>query len=92
MSFPLKHVAVLGATGNSGAPVIRALIERKKEFDSITAITTNDPSHQKFKALKDAGVNVIQIDLASKESILKALKGQDALVIALGGSEFCLCK
>jgi len=84
----LKNIIIVGATGNVGVPVVKGLLERKSDFTSITALTHNDPNDAKFADLKKQGVHVVQADYANQSSLKAALKGQDALIIAIGAEGF----
>lgn len=81
----LKNIAILGATGNIGNAIVKGILERKKEFNKITALTSSDPESKKFEEIKREGVKVERVDLNNDSSLIAALKGYDALIIALGG-------
>jgi saccharopine dehydrogenase-like NADP-dependent oxidoreductase len=66
------------ASGNSGSHMTDALLKNGKH--SITALT-REGSEAKFPD----GVVVQTIDYEKPETIVKALQGQDALVITLSG-------
>ena len=69
----IKNIIVLGATGNSGLPIIKALVEHPAKF-VVTAVTRD-----KTKAQFPTPVKVIESDL-SPESLREIFKGQDAIV------------
>jgi len=71
-----KLVVVLGATGNQGGSVIRALLQHGGY--SICGITRN-PDAPAAKALKDQGVKVISADLVDKDSLIKSFEGAYAV-------------
>jgi hypothetical protein len=72
----LKNVAVVGASGNVGTHITSALLA--KNHFNITAITRAES-----KATFPSGVAVARIDYNSPDTIVKALTGQDALVITM---------
>lgn len=71
-----RNVAIVGAGGNSGSYMTAELLKTGKH--SITAVTRID-SQSKFPK----GVQVARVDYNKPETIVEALKGQDALVITL---------
>lgn len=85
VAHSLKNIAIFGATGNIGLAIIEAILERKEEFSTITALTTNDPSNSKFDNLKQEGVKIVKISFQDNASLVAGLKGNDAVIIALGG-------
>ena len=72
----IKNVAIVGAGGNSGSYMTKSLLEGGKH--QVTAITRADSTSK----LPD-GVIAKQVDYEKPETIVEALKGQDALVITL---------
>ncbi|KAB2110756.1 hypothetical protein AG0111_0g884 [Alternaria gaisen] len=72
----LKNIAVVGASGNVGTHITSALLA--KTHFNVTAITRTDS-----KATFPPGVRVARIDYNSPDTIVKALTGQDALVITM---------
>ncbi|KAF1818253.1 NAD(P)-binding protein [Dissoconium aciculare CBS 342.82] len=79
MSSPkfLKNVAIVGAGGNSGKFMAEALVAGGKH--TVTAITRHES-----KSPIPSGVQVAKVDYDDHESLVAALKGQDALIITLG--------
>lgn len=73
----IKKVAVAGATGTLGTPVTKALLEAGFE---VTALTRN------ASAQCPHGVQIAVVDYSSKESLQKALYGQDALISTINTS------
>ncbi|PVH69525.1 isoflavone reductase family protein-like protein CipA [Cadophora sp. DSE1049] len=73
----IKNVAVVGAAGALGAPVLKAIINSGKF--NVTVI-----SRAASKSTFPSSVNVIKADYASVESLTFALKGQDAVVSTVG--------
>jgi len=84
----LHHVAVVGATGNIGAPIITALLAHKDHFTSITAVTVSSPEDPKFADLKAKGVHIVQAKFDDKHSLVHAFKGADAVISTVGGAVF----
>jgi len=68
----IKNVAVIGATGNLGPAVVKALLEAGF---SVTALTRIDST-----STLPAGVKAHKTDYNSAESLAEAFKGQDAVV------------
>ena len=66
-----KVIAVLGATGAQGGGLVRAILNDKSSEFSVRALTRNINS-EKAKALKDMGVEVVEADLDSFDSLKKA--------------------
>jgi len=73
----IKNVTVVGATGAVGKPILDALIESKKF--NVTVL-----SRESSTATFPSSVKVTQADYSSVESLTAALKGQDAVVSAVG--------
>lgn len=72
----IKNVAIVGAGGNSGSYMTKSLLETGKH--NVTALSRAGSASK----LPD-GVKVVHIDYDKPETIVEALKGQDALVITL---------
>ncbi|KAK3938163.1 hypothetical protein QBC46DRAFT_318189 [Diplogelasinospora grovesii] len=80
----IKNVAVVGASGNVGAPLVKALLAANFH---VTAI-----SREESTSTFPEGVSVLKADLGSVDSLTKAFAGQDAVVStiaipALGSQE-----
>ncbi|RAO70012.1 uncharacterized protein BHQ10_006024 [Talaromyces amestolkiae] len=73
----INKVAIVGAGGNSGKFMTEALLKTGKH--TVTAITRADS-----KSKLPEGVISKVVDYEKRESVVEALKGQDALVITLG--------
>jgi len=71
-----KTIAVAGASGNIGAPLVSAL---KAAGFTISAIT-----REGSKSTFPSYVKVLPVDYSSVSSITKALAGQDAVVSCVG--------
>jgi uncharacterized protein YbjT (DUF2867 family) len=84
MATQFKNIAVFGATGNIGSAIIKQLLARKSEFNSISTVTSSNSSLPKFDSLKQQGVKVTQVDFADQQALVSALKGQDAIILAVG--------
>jgi hypothetical protein len=72
----LKKIAIVGASGNIGSHITSALLA-KNRF-TLTAISRHDS-----KATFPSGIAVARIDYSKRETIVQALKGQDALIITM---------
>ncbi|KAJ5267629.1 hypothetical protein N7478_010437 [Penicillium angulare] len=78
MSNYITNVAIVGATGHSGSFMAAALLNSGKH--KVTALTR--PGSQRTLP---PGIEFKEIDYNNPETIVEALKGQDALVITLSG-------
>ncbi|KAL5315881.1 hypothetical protein ACEPPN_016755 [Leptodophora sp. 'Broadleaf-Isolate-01'] len=74
---PIKNVAVVGAAGALGAPILKAIVDSGKF--NVTVIT-RPASTSTFAS----SVNVVKADYTSVDSLTSALKGQDVVVSAVG--------
>lgn len=68
---------VFQAGGSLGGPVLKELVDSGK-FD-ITVLARNTSSYS-----APAGVQLLKADFESRESLIQALKGQEALVLTQG--------
>ncbi|KAJ5865657.1 hypothetical protein N7534_000210 [Penicillium rubens] len=74
---PVTSVAIVGATGRIGGAFAKSLVETGRH--AVTALTRKDSQGK----LPD-GVRAIQVNYDDDESLVKALNGQQFLVITLG--------
>ncbi|KAH7396268.1 hypothetical protein BKA66DRAFT_566766 [Pyrenochaeta sp. MPI-SDFR-AT-0127] len=75
-----KLITVFGSTGNQGGSVVRAILNHpqlSKEW-KIRGITRN-PNKPDAQAMVAKGVEMVAADLNSKDSILSAIKGSNAV-------------
>lgn len=72
----LENVAIVGAGGQVGSPIVQALLAEGKL--KVTALTRADST-----STIPEGVTSKTIDYNNKSSIVEALKGQDALIITM---------
>ncbi|KXT15228.1 hypothetical protein AC579_1378 [Pseudocercospora musae] len=72
----IKNVAVVGASGNSGSHMVKELLATGKH--TVTAISRVDSKNK-----LPEGVQVARVDYSKFDTLVEALKGQDALVITL---------
>ncbi|KAK3310856.1 uncharacterized protein B0T15DRAFT_507481 [Chaetomium strumarium] len=79
MAQRFPSVAVIGATGNIGGPILRAIQEAQPPFQSITVLTRSANPGGAF----GPNVHVEVVDYSSRDSIVAALKGVDAVVSAV---------
>ncbi|KAI9896955.1 hypothetical protein N3K66_007977 [Trichothecium roseum] len=77
----INKVAIIGAGGNVGSFITASLLATNRH--AITALTRHDGAGQHAFP---AGVAVAPIDYARPETLVAALRGQDALVVTLGVS------
>ncbi|KAH8600716.1 hypothetical protein B0O99DRAFT_609301 [Bisporella sp. PMI_857] len=83
--MPLKTVAVIGAAGNVGTPVVKALLDAGFTVTAIARVESTSTYPE--------GVRVHRADLHSLSDLVKAFMGQDAVVStiatsAVGGQNF----
>ena len=71
------NIAVFGATGKTGLEIVKQALEGGH---NITAFV-RDPARL---AIKDKNLNVVTGDVFDTDSVTQAIKGQDAVVCALG--------
>jgi uncharacterized protein YbjT (DUF2867 family) len=69
-----KVIAILGATGAQGGGLIRSILNDNNGEFTIRALTRNAGS-DKAKALAASGIEVVEADVDSKDSLVKAFKG-----------------
>ena len=72
----IRNIAVVGATGSVGKHITASLLKTGKH--TVTAITRADSKSQ----LPD-GVRAAKVDYEDQNSLVDALKGQQALVITM---------
>ena len=77
----IKKVALVGATGSLGAVVLETLHGSGKFW--VTALSR---SGSKAKSTLPSQIKVVEVDYDSHESLLNALRGQDAVVATLGST------
>ncbi|KAJ9660051.1 hypothetical protein H2198_002748 [Neophaeococcomyces mojaviensis] len=73
----VENIAIVGAGGRSGSFIADALIRGKKH--RVTAITRSDSTNKMLPGLHD----IKQVDYSNHASIVKALKGQEVLIITM---------
>ncbi|KAJ4377478.1 hypothetical protein N0V83_000303 [Neocucurbitaria cava] len=73
----IKNIAIVGASGNIGSQIATALLA-KGQFN-ITAI-----SRAESKGTFPQGIKIAHIDYNNPDTIVKALKGQEVLIITMG--------
>lgn len=73
---PIKTVAVAGATGNLGPHIVKQLL---LAGFAVTILTRPGSKHT-----FPTGTTVVPVDYDSLDALTTALRGQDALVVALG--------
>jgi len=75
----IKNVAITGAGGNIGGPILKAIVDSGDFFVTVLI-------REGSKATFPESVKVIVVDFESVDSLTAALKGQDAVVSAVGVS------
>ncbi|KAI9744065.1 MAG: hypothetical protein M1818_002217 [Claussenomyces sp. TS43310] len=82
-----RTILVFGATGLIGKPITKELVENIQSFDRLAIFTSVGGTEEKKALLaswKAAGADIIEGDVTDNEQILKAYKGIDTVVCALG--------
>lgn len=72
----IKNIAIVGVSGNLGSHIVSSLLANK--YFNLTAI-----SRTNSKAIVPEGIRVAHIDYHQHDTIVSALRGQDALIITL---------
>jgi len=73
----VQHIAVAGATGNVGKPLVDTLIKAGFQVTILTRSASTSSSH--------SGLSVRQVDYSSRQSIVDGLKGVQGVVSLLSG-------
>lgn len=76
-------IAILGATGNLGARIVKSLIEKRAVVRAIVRSSSEDDD--KTEKLRQSGVEVIMADMSNQDELATALTGASAVVSALQG-------
>ncbi|KAL2192615.1 hypothetical protein P885DRAFT_81991 [Corynascus similis CBS 632.67] len=82
MAQRFPSVAIIGATGNVGSVILKALQEAEPAYRSITLLTRSAASASALP--RSPNVQVREVDYSSRESLVAALNGIDAVVSAIG--------
>ncbi|MCH7230426.1 NmrA/HSCARG family protein [Glycomyces sp. L485] len=69
-----KIIAVIGATGQQGGGLVRAILAEPDSEFAVRAITRN-PGSDKAKDLAELGAEVVQADLDDEASLAKSFEG-----------------
>ncbi|MGH8699892.1 MAG: NmrA/HSCARG family protein [Burkholderiales bacterium] len=69
-----KIIAVVGATGNQGGGLVRALLADSSGSFAVRALT-RDPESEKARELAKLGVEVVKADLDSARTLREAFEG-----------------
>lgn len=69
-----KLIAVVGATGAQGGGLVQAILNDPSNEYKVRAIT-RDKNSEKAQALAKKGAEVVEANLADKNSLVKAFKG-----------------
>ncbi|KAK4543266.1 hypothetical protein LTR36_005816 [Oleoguttula mirabilis] len=75
---PVHNVAIVGAGGRIGGQIVEALVKQGKH--KVTAITRPDSTSSMPAGLHD----IKKADYSDHDSLVKALSGQDFLIITMG--------
>ena len=72
----LKNVIVIGGSGNVGREILRALVGRKDEFGTISALKREGfPTSEVLQELEKQGIQVLEANLKDKDSLVPVFKG-----------------
>jgi uncharacterized protein YbjT (DUF2867 family) len=69
-----KIIAVVGATGQQGGGLVRAIVNDKSSAFTARALT-RDPNSDQARALRELGAEVVQVDLQDESSVTRAFQG-----------------
>ena len=75
-------IVVIGATGNLGERIVKALIQKEAHVKTIVRENTNST---KINHLKQLGAHVQVVDMTNAEVLSKAMLGANCVVSALSG-------
>ena len=78
----MSTIVVVGATGDLGARIVRALVARRA---TVRALVRQVSSQEKLAALRAAGAETVPVDFDDAAALTEALRGVDCLVSALSG-------
>jgi len=78
----MNTITVVGATGNLGTRVIKALTGRGATVVALVRIGTTD---EKITALQQLGAEVVRVDLTDVNAVAAALRGAACLVSVVQG-------
>ncbi|KAL2168333.1 hypothetical protein VTG60DRAFT_7377 [Thermothelomyces hinnuleus] len=81
MAQQFPSVALIGATGNVGKFILKALQQAQPAFRTITLLARSAKS---ASALQGPGIQIREVDYSSRASLVAALQGVDAVVSAIG--------
>ena len=77
-------IYIIGATGNLGGRIIKALTDKKA---NVVAVVRNDTDDKKLEKLKQSDIEIKKVDMTNKQELTAALKGASVIVSALQGLE-----
>ena len=87
MASKARNILIFGGTGNIGQWIIKAIVENKSDFGSITIFTSPNTYSKKadyVKQLKSKGVEFILGDVTSESDVYGSLNGFDTIISAVG--------
>jgi len=73
----IKNVAVIGASGALGSPILKVIVDSGKF--NVTAVSREDS-----KSTFPSSIKVVKADYNSLDSLTAAFKGQDAVISTVG--------
>jgi uncharacterized protein YbjT (DUF2867 family) len=76
----LKNIIVIGGSGNVGREILAALLARKDQFGTISALKrAGFPTSDVLRQLKQQGVHILEANLKDKDSLVPVFKGTNKL-------------
>ena len=86
MTITFSTVAVVGATGNIGQSIAKAILSDKTfKFKILTRSDTLEKKSDLLKEFKSHGAEIVTVDFQNTDSIAAALNGVQVLVSATSG-------
>ncbi|KAK1760324.1 hypothetical protein QBC47DRAFT_366884 [Echria macrotheca] len=83
MSQRFPSVAIIGATGNVGRLILAALQSATPPFERITVLTRSSSTPPDPSLLTNPNTHIVTVDYTSRDSLVSALHGVDAVVSAI---------
>ncbi|KAJ3272235.1 hypothetical protein HDV01_005889 [Terramyces sp. JEL0728] len=81
-----ETVAVVGATGNLGVSIAKAVIAKKFKVKIVTREDTLTSKKELLDEFRSSGAEIVTADFKNADSIATALKGVQVVISATGGA------
>jgi nucleoside-diphosphate-sugar epimerase len=75
-------ITIAGGTGNLGARIIKALLQKGAVVNTLVRSTSNP---EKINQLKSLGAKIVVVDFSNTEQLIAALKETSCVISALAG-------